>query len=431
MNRSPHIIIFTFLIISFFAIPVFSEDFTLGVLYFETSPGDSPGLTREDKQSLSMALNEIMIADLSRLSILTLVERERLNEVLEEQRLALTGFIDETTAAEAGELLGARFLMTGSLIFTGNIVTFSTRITDAESGEVVAAASKSGEISRVFTLQEEVLEEVISEWDIPLSRKQWGYLAERKNLTLRVVINLGKAIEASDVGNFEVALTYLSEAVELSPNFKLAGNMLKQVETRFDQYIRSREEELPLELLEKIDLIAAGDEQASQDAQKMYMAFTMPLTMGCSYYGSWTTMDESVRDYFFENNIRNSWGQMGLIEAPADMEEVEVLLGQKIYTAYRILEYLLEKDVPFEGYTNYLHPVEGMTAYFLTIFAAISSVEWTYPPMRNADGDIVVASDQYHDILLRYCDMLLTNFPYSVYATMVTPMMHALISRGN
>ncbi len=408
---------------------ILSQDFTLGVLYFETSPGDSQGLNQTDKQSLTMALNEMMIADLSGLSILTLVERERMTEVIEEQRLALTGFIDEETAADAGELLGARFLMTGSLIFTANIVTFSTRITDSESGEIVATASKSGNIENVFTLQEEVLEEVIGEWDIPLSRREWRHLAERENLSLRVVISLGNALRASDQGDFEEALTFLSEAVDLNPEFELAGNLIKQVETRFDLYIKSREEELPLELLEKIDLIAAGDQQASQDAQKMYMAFTLPLTMGCSYYGSWTMMDESVRDYFFENSIKNSWGQMGLTGPPDSMEEVEIILGQKIYTAYRILEYLLEKNVPFEGFSNYLHPVEGMTAYFLTIFAAMSSTEWTYPPMRNGEGDIVVPEDQYNDILLRYCDMLLTNFPYSVYITMVTPMMHALIAR--
>ena len=76
-----------------------------------------------------------------------------------------------------------------------------------------------------------------------------------------------------------------------------------------------------------------------------------------------------------------------------------------------------------------MHPVEGMTASFLTVFAAVSSVEWTYPPMRSSSGEIMIGSDQYDAILLRYCDMFLTNFPYSVYATMVTPMMYALLSR--
>ena len=61
----------------------------------------------------------------------------------------------------------------------------------------------------------------------------------------------------------------------------------------------------------------------------MFMAFTMPLSMGTSYYGSWQALDRNTREYFFENTIRNSWGQMGLTEEPADMEEVEIVLGKK------------------------------------------------------------------------------------------------------
>ena len=244
-----------------------------------------------------------------------------------------------------------------------------------------------------------------------------------------MVINLGKAIEASDIGNFEQALTYLSRAVELNPDFEMARTMKQQVEERFNLYIKSREEELPVEMLQKIDLIAEGDQQASKELQQMYMAFTMPMTMGMSYYGSWQSLDGTSRDYFFENTIRGSWGQMGLTAEPEDMQEIEIVLGKKLYTAYRILEYLLEKEIPFQGFDNYLHPVEGVTAYFLTIFAALSSVEWTYPPMRNAANEIMVLPEQYDDILLRYCDMFLTNFPYSVYATMVTPMMHTLLAR--
>ena len=87
--------------------------------------------------------------------------------------------VDESTASEAGELLGARFLLSGGLVFTAGSVTFSARISDTESGEITAAVSRTGEIEALFTLQEEITEELISRWDIPLSRKEWG-LSGRK-----------------------------------------------------------------------------------------------------------------------------------------------------------------------------------------------------------------------------------------------------------
>ena len=412
------------------AFPLFTQELTLGVLYFETSAGGSAGLALKDKNALSLALTETMISDLSRLRILTLVERERLNSVIKEQTLALTGLLDETSAARAGELLGARYLMTGSLVFTGSLVTFSARIADTETGEVTAAASRTGEISRIFTFQEELLEELVTAWDLPLSRTERGELARRDSVPLEGLISLGNALEASDRGDYEKALTYLSAAVSLSPDFRLAESLKAQVEARFAGFIRNREEGLPGEILEKIDLLAQGVPRADQDALKMFWAFIQPLALANGFYGSWAAMDRGTRDWFFENTIRSSWAQMGLTKEPESMAEVEIFLGRKLYTAHRILEYLLEKNIPLEGYQGYMHPVEGMTGYFLTLFAAASSGPWSFPPLLNPAGETVVGPAEYPGFLLRYCDLLLTNFPYSAYAGMVTPMMHTLLKQA-
>jgi len=406
-----------------------AQDMTLGVLYIEPSSGGSSQLNSQDINALSLALNEMIISDLSRLRILKLVERERLNLVIKEQSLALSGLLDESSAARAGELLGARYLLTGSLVFTANIVTLSVRITQAETGEITAAASKSGETKRLFTLQEEVLEELVTAWDLPLSRSEWALLTRRDSVPLEGLISLGNALDAADKGNYETALTYLSAAVRLSPGFELAGALKEELQSRFDRYLRNREEGLPGEILEKIDLLAGGDAKAEQDVLKMYWAFIQPLSLANGYYGSWAAMDTTTRDWFFDNQIQKSWGQMGLTEEPASMKDVELFLGKKIYTAHRILEYLLEKNIPVERYSGYMHPVEGMMGYFLTLFAAVSTGPWQFPPMINPRGEIMVNANQYPPLLLRYCDMFLSNFPYSAYAGMITPMMHTLLNQ--
>ena len=163
----------------------------------------------------------------------------------------------------------------------------------------------------------------------------------------------------------------------------------------------------------------------------MYWAFIQPLSLANGFYGSWVSLDKNSRDWFFDNTIQKSWAQMGLTEEPESMKDVEVFLGKKLYTAHRILEYLLEKNIPVEGYQGYMHPVEGMTGAFLTLFAAVSSGPWTFPPMISPAGEVVVNAAQYPALLLRYCDMFLTNFPYSAYAGMITPMMHTLLAQIN
>jgi len=387
-------------------------------------------LAQEDLKGLSLALSEMMISDLSSLQILTLVEREEINKIIEEQKLSLSGMIDSSSAAKAGELLGARYLMSGRVTFTSRLVSLNSRISDVESGEVLASVSKNGSAEDLFILQEELLEDLMTQWDIPLSRKEWDLLAQRDNVSLNGLIQFGNALQASDEGDYEQAMVLFEKAVDISPDFQLAVDMLSKIRERFDQFIERREQDLPVEILDRIDDLAEGDSKAEQDVQKMYQAFVMPMMTALSYYGSWASLDKNTQDYFFEQTIKPSWAQTGLPREPENMEEVEDYLGRRIYKAQQILEYMLKKDLPMEGFNPYLHPVEGMTGYFLMLFASLSSMpDWQIPPMINGDGEVVARMDEYYTLLLRYCDMFITNFPYSSYGSVVTPMMQVLIEK--
>lgn len=82
----------------------------------------------------------------------TLVDRSALEQVLEEQELALSGLMDTTTAARIGELLSAAYIVTGNVIETSQSVIIFARIVNVETGVVESAAQtvipKEGEITR-------------------------------------------------------------------------------------------------------------------------------------------------------------------------------------------------------------------------------------------------------------------------------------------
>jgi hypothetical protein len=81
---------------------------TVAVSGFTMSDGNTP--------SLVTMLNESAVVEFGRIDTLTLVERGRLEVVLEEQSLQLTGLVDTNTAIRVGELLAAEFIVTGSVI---------------------------------------------------------------------------------------------------------------------------------------------------------------------------------------------------------------------------------------------------------------------------------------------------------------------------
>ena len=68
---------------------------------------------------------------------ITIVERNKLNEILKEQALSQTGIIDESTAIKVGKLVGAQKIIMGEYQRSSNKrYSISSRLVDIESGEV-------------------------------------------------------------------------------------------------------------------------------------------------------------------------------------------------------------------------------------------------------------------------------------------------------
>lgn len=83
-----------------------------------------------------------------------LVERADLHTVRAEQALARRGLTDDVTAAEAGNLKGARIHVRGRLIETADLITANLRAVDTQTGQVVATAvvamQRTDETSALF-----------------------------------------------------------------------------------------------------------------------------------------------------------------------------------------------------------------------------------------------------------------------------------------
>ena len=99
---------------------------------FTTNPPTTSGLLD--------LLNEMAVVETARYDTLKVVERRRLDAVLEEQALALSDLIDTTRAIEVGKLLAADYIITGSVIEMAASVVIFGRIINVETGEVESVA---------------------------------------------------------------------------------------------------------------------------------------------------------------------------------------------------------------------------------------------------------------------------------------------------
>lgn len=132
----------------------------VGVVDFENKTAYGQG-------RLGQAAGDILITELVKTGKFIVVERDKVNKLLEEQKLGLSGVIDANTAAQMGRVLGLSAIVTGSISNFGVRTTGSDylitqskrqeasctvdiRVVDAETGQILLADSGKG-VSKVGT----------------------------------------------------------------------------------------------------------------------------------------------------------------------------------------------------------------------------------------------------------------------------------------
>lgn len=83
-----------------------------------------------------------------------IVERSLLQKILSEQKLIMTGMVDTGSATQLGKLLGAKVIITGSVMRLGEVFEINARMIDVESTSIISAEHEK--TSAVSQLQEVV-----------------------------------------------------------------------------------------------------------------------------------------------------------------------------------------------------------------------------------------------------------------------------------
>lgn len=211
---------------------------TVAVLPLSYQGGD------EKYASLGRGLAEMVSVDLAQIDELQLVERVRVEALLDELRLSESQYVDPKTAPRTGRILGAgRLIGGGYSVLDGEQLRVETALAEVQGA---AASSKiesyADALEQLFALEKELVFGIVDRLGIELTPEEREQIESVPTRNLQAFMAYSRGLEAEARGNYEAAAAAFRRAHEIDPGFSRAAD--RQVE------------------MEDLSAVAGGTEQA-------------------------------------------------------------------------------------------------------------------------------------------------------------------------
>ena len=180
---------------------------------------------------LERGIADLIVNDLSRSKLLTIVERERMQAILDEVKLAQSGRVDAGTAVRAGKLIRAGRIVNGALTeLPEQSLRIDAAVVDASTSQAAGSASGDDRLDEIFALEKKIVLNLFDALDIELSAAERKQVEERPTKSLAAFLAYSSGLMAQDNGDFEGAARHYNDAVRADPSFKGAVQKQQQVQ---------------------------------------------------------------------------------------------------------------------------------------------------------------------------------------------------------
>jgi len=225
----------------------------VAVLYFDNN---SFGKDRADYDGLGKGIADLLITDMAGNPAMRVVERDRLQSILQEQDLVKSKSIDPQTAVKLGKLLGAAYLVTGGFMSDGKgTLLVTSRVISVETGAITNPLKLQSKGDDVLGLIGQLSTKLNTELKLPALPRQTGDAGARKSgaatssssarqagaettksqkLDVKTALLYSKALDEQDSGHPKQAAELYRAVLQKFPDFGPAQQNLAKVQSSGD-----------------------------------------------------------------------------------------------------------------------------------------------------------------------------------------------------
>jgi tetratricopeptide (TPR) repeat protein len=194
---------------------------TLAVTYF----GDK-GLP-EQASPLGKAFAAMLMTDLSKAKSLQVVERIRLQKLLEEIQLGTSGLVDLRTAPRVGRLLGAGKIVTGNMLAGGEKIDVSGLLTNVPTGSEVGKQEANGLLTEFFKIEKAIAFGILRDMGVPLTKEDKETIGRYATQSYRGLLYYGEGLDAQDRNEWDKAIAIFQKCLTEDPTGPCAAALLE------------------------------------------------------------------------------------------------------------------------------------------------------------------------------------------------------------
>lgn len=190
---------------------------TIAVLPFTFSGSDT------SLKPLERGFAELLTTDLGLIHELTVVDRARMQMLLDEIALQQSGATSEGSGVRAGRILQAGRLVGGSISQLGrNELRTDATVTDVQSARTIGTTNDQEALGGLFTMEKDIVLGVLNDMQLTPTTAERDAIEQRPTRSLAAFLAYSRGLEQADAGLFDAAAQSFDNATRLDPDFGAA-----------------------------------------------------------------------------------------------------------------------------------------------------------------------------------------------------------------
>jgi curli biogenesis system outer membrane secretion channel CsgG len=202
---------------------------TVAVIEFD----NAAMVKRDEFAAMTIGVQVMLTNALAVNPAITVVEREKILQIIKEQDLAANGRVDAATAARIGKIVGARYVLLGAFVVDPSMeMRLSVRAVNSETSVVEYVQEVSGKGDKVFKLVDQLAAQVNAGLKLPGTRdaKSAKELGGDGPNQLEAMKAMSAARRLEEQGDLKGAITMYQKSLQLNSELGVVRLRLASLE---------------------------------------------------------------------------------------------------------------------------------------------------------------------------------------------------------